>query len=182
MKIAAALALIAAPLAALADPVHLPAGDGVQAVVTPMTTAGGNRVFVVEEIIPDSAPDGDVVAMFWLWPNMTEWPEIEPTGPGQFTARAGCDTCGRTGWRLDYKAARRGDGWVLAGWTQTRNDRTSAQVTVCDVNLLTGRVVISHSAVEDAAEQITTAATAARAIPLSLVTADYMVPECAAPP
>lgn len=183
MRAPALAGLIAAPLAAAAGPVHLPAPlDGPRAVVTPVTTATGNRAFIVEELILDSAPDGEVVAMFWLSPNQTGFPEVEPTGPDRFTVRAGCDTCGRTNWRRDYKAARRGGEWVLAGFQEYRTDRLTTGISICDANLLTGRIEITILPPDGTAEQTRTTATSARAMPLSSLTMHYTLPECEALP
>ncbi|MDO5632552.1 MAG: hypothetical protein Q4G22_12040 [Paracoccus sp. (in: a-proteobacteria)] len=181
MRVAFVLAvLLAAPVAGTADPVHLPLDAMGQVVIQVVDNpTGGNRVFIVDQIEESSAPDGTVAALFWLWPNMTGWPDVQATGPDRFTAYSGCDaTCGRWGNVYEYKAVRRNGAWVLAGFTRVTNDRIEASVTVCDVNLLTSAVEKKFlpSDGEDRTETLTTTA---RAMPLSDLTGDYMVPECA---
>ncbi|MDO5648349.1 hypothetical protein [Paracoccus sp. (in: a-proteobacteria)] len=131
-------------------------------------TPADNRVVVIE--------DYSIRAAFSVLPNMTGFPDVERTDTG-FTVYAGCDVCGSMGVVNEYKFASRGGDYVLAGFTQTMNDRLSASVTVCDVNLLTGRVEIGDHPSEGASTT-RSVMVAERAIAASALPPNYVVPIC----
>lgn len=78
-----------------------------------------------------------------IWKNLTGEPGIVLTSPSTFDLRTGCFACGRyhseTLWRLAWRKG----ALIVAGYRDLSVDRLEAKVTICDVNLRTGRAEIT---------------------------------------
>lgn len=75
--------------------------------------------------------------------NMTDFPSVEFHNMGRISVHTGCSAvCGRYDSKIEYKIIYRKNMLRLAGYTRITTDRLSAEVSICDVNLLNQKAEI----------------------------------------
>ncbi len=116
-----------------ANVVHAGGTDTVVVTRDPDTDAVGVQV----------ARGGRVVAENPVFASALEAPAVRVLANGSVVVRATWTGIGRSPWEEHYTLAFRRGTWVVAGYTRSAWDRLDGTGRTCDLNLLTGRGIVT---------------------------------------
>ncbi|GHA61098.1 hypothetical protein GCM10008927_28180 [Amylibacter ulvae] len=123
-------------------------GDGFPDKIQKLPFDNDHDFLVISKGLPDGYFEPPLAFAFPidLWGDS---PSVAVRSDTSFTAISGCFACGRYHSHQTYTIAYRNDAFVVAGYTASSADRLNATTTQCDVNLLTGKAIITFDVSHD---------------------------------